>query len=276
MWGFLLETATVPRPEITEWAPTPLLTLEGAVYLVLLGLSGAAILRKAPPPGAPLIAVYAIVAVLPLMAMRHLPLFALSALVIGAAPLAALSRRWSPGRDRAARPVPPWFHAALVAGGLAAAALSVPYLRGPVIDGDQHPFPVRAVGLLEASGVTGDMAIYFDWGEYAIWHLAPDIRVSWDGRRETVYGTEAYAANLNFLFGIRDWDRLLTEHGTDLALVSPRTPVYNLLKLNEPWTVVYEDSLAAIFAPESSPQARRLRLTPPPDVSVDGEGLFFP
>ena len=27
----------------------------------------------------------------------------------------------------------------------------------------------------------------FDWGEYAIWHLSPSLRVSIDGRRETVY-----------------------------------------------------------------------------------------
>jgi hypothetical protein len=27
----------------------------------------------------------------------------------------------------------------------------------------------------------------FNWGEYAIWHLAPRLRVSMDGRRETIY-----------------------------------------------------------------------------------------
>jgi hypothetical protein len=30
----------------------------------------------------------------------------------------------------------------------------------------------------------------FNWGEYAIWHLGPDLRVSVDGRRETVYSDD--------------------------------------------------------------------------------------
>ena len=31
------------------------------------------------------------------------------------------------------------------------------------------------------------MTVDFDWGEYVIWHLGPQVRVSVDGRRETVY-----------------------------------------------------------------------------------------
>ena len=32
---------------------------------------------------------------------------------------------------------------------------------------------------------------WFDWGEYAIWHLSPaGIRVSMDGRRETIYSRQ--------------------------------------------------------------------------------------
>jgi hypothetical protein len=27
----------------------------------------------------------------------------------------------------------------------------------------------------------------FNWGQYAIWHLSPALRVSMDGRRETLY-----------------------------------------------------------------------------------------
>jgi hypothetical protein len=30
---------------------------------------------------------------------------------------------------------------------------------------------------------------WFDYGEYAIWHLGPAMTVSMDGRRETIYST---------------------------------------------------------------------------------------
>ncbi len=33
----------------------------------------------------------------------------------------------------------------------------------------------------------GRLVVPFDWGEYAIWHFGPRLKVSTDGRRETVY-----------------------------------------------------------------------------------------
>lgn len=278
LWHLLLTTATIPRPEITEWVPTPLLTFEGGVYMILLGLSAGALMRSSPP-GLPLAIVYAVTAVMPLLAVRHLPLFALAALVIGAAPLSRLFGRRAADEVRPARPTRPaprWFSFAIAGGGVAMAALSIPYLRGPAIHGQLLPMPARAVGLLEASGARGNMAVHFDWGEYAIWHLAPEIMVSWDGRRETVFGEEAYATNLAFFFGVGEWDRLLTEHDTNLALVSRQTPVYNLLKRTDPWTVVYEDSLAAVFAQVGSREARRIRATEPPALPITGHDLVFP
>lgn len=37
------------------------------------------------------------------------------------------------------------------------------------------------------SAAPGRLVVPFDWGEYAIWHFGPSLRVSMDGRRETVY-----------------------------------------------------------------------------------------
>jgi hypothetical protein len=36
----------------------------------------------------------------------------------------------------------------------------------------------------------GRLLTTFDWGQYAIWHLGPAIKVSLDGRRETVYSND--------------------------------------------------------------------------------------
>jgi hypothetical protein len=40
---------------------------------------------------------------------------------------------------------------------------------------------------ISAANLSGRMVTYFDWGEYVIWHFGPKLRVSMDGRRETVY-----------------------------------------------------------------------------------------
>jgi hypothetical protein len=47
-----------------------------------------------------------------------------------------------------------------------------------------------AASALGSPTVRGRLVLPFDWGEYAIWHWGPRLRVSIDGRRETVY-TEA-------------------------------------------------------------------------------------
>jgi hypothetical protein len=47
-----------------------------------------------------------------------------------------------------------------------------------------------AISWIRSSGTTGRLLTWFDWGQYAIWHLAPDTQVSFDGRRETVYSSD--------------------------------------------------------------------------------------
>ena len=48
--------------------------------------------------------------------------------------------------------------------------------------------PDRAVAAaLRASSPAGRLVTTYGWGQYAIWHFGPSLRVSFDGRRETVY-----------------------------------------------------------------------------------------
>ena len=53
------------------------------------------------------------------------------------------------------------------------------------IQGEWVPDLRAAAALRSAS--PGRLMVPFDWGEYAIWHFGPALRVSMDGRRETVY-----------------------------------------------------------------------------------------
>lgn len=273
LWTFLLETATVARPEITEWAQTALATWEGACYFILLGACVFAMFARGRPPGLPGLAIFLVLAFGALTAVRHLPLFGLAAPIVAADSLAALSRRRGAagGVSRRLRlgPLLLLVTAALV-------ALAIPWLRGPRIEAEAQEFPARAVGVLRDSGVGGNLAVHFDWGEYAIWHLAPALRVSVDGRRETVYDEEIYAANIQFIFGVGDWDRLLDDHATDLALIPRHLPVYNLLLLKPGWSLVYEDAVAVIFGRDGSPLGARIQATPPSDLPPDGDGLRFP
>jgi len=129
---------------------------------------------------------------------------------------------------------------------------------------------------MREAGVQGNLATFFDWGEYIIWHLGPSVRVSIDGRRETVYSPELYQKNMQFLYGVGEWDAILDDPRTDMALVGREQPTYNLIRLKAGWVQVYEDSLGAVFARPDSPQAEAIGRAVQSDLPPDGDGLCFP
>jgi hypothetical protein len=167
-----------------------------------------------------------------------------------------------------------WFWFLPLAIGVAGVAIAAPRLKAIEVDG--RLFPVRAVQVIKESGVEGRLAVFFDWGEYALWHLSPRIKVSVDGRRETVYSPAVYAESVDFIYGTGDWDRLL-RRGADLVLVSTQFPVYNLMKLEPGWVIVYEDDVAAVFAPAGSSSITRLRaISRGPVLPPEAKAYTFP
>ena len=271
--SLLLRTATVARPEIGEWQPISIASPEGVVYLVALAVSIMALLRSARPRRPALLAVLLVTAILPMLALRHLPLFALSFAVIVGDHLADVWNRWSPSSGPSARRLPA--AVALIGAALFLGA-ALPYFSCIRIDPSFVRFPARATAVMRQAGVQGNLATFFDWGEYLIWHLGPGVRVSIDGRRETVYSPETYHKNLQFLYGVGEWDAILNDPRTDMALVSRDQPTYNLIRLKPGWVQVYEDSLSAIFSRLDSPQGEAIRRAASSDLPPDGDGLCFP
>jgi hypothetical protein len=68
------------------------------------------------------------------------------------------------------------------------------------MQGDWLP-DADAARALAAARPAGRMATWFDWGEYAIWHFGPGVKVSVDGRRETVYSDEQLGRQVAMTFG---------------------------------------------------------------------------
>jgi hypothetical protein len=275
--AFLLRTATVPRPEIWEWSPLPLLSFAGLSYLAMVVLSGVAWLGSRRPRDLGGGLALAASALLPLVSQRHTPLFALAFGVLVGPHLASAWSRW----DAWTRVVVDRGQAAIVRFNLLlGSALMILAIRdagGIRLDPASFPYPTRAVALVRDSGMAGHLAVPFDWGEFAIWYLGPDVQVSVDGRRETVYTASEYRMNLQFEAGSGDWDRLLRTHRTDLVLTRRGSPTANLLSLHPEWEPVYQDRLAVLFLPRgSSLHQEAIGQVPVPDLPVDGAGLMFP
>ena len=285
-WGFdllpfLWHTATVPRPDITEWQPLLFGSGQGVTYLLFAMTAVAGWSYSRRPRSLPLLGVLVVCGLLPLVVSRHVPIAVLAITVLAGEHIGDAWARWSssrPGRSSApSRAVERVLATAATLGALLFVVLAVPRFGCIVIDPRSAlGQPVRALGLLRASGVSGNLAIDFDWGLYAMYHVAPAIKISVDGRRETAYDDRVYNQNLDFKFGQGDWEALLREHDTQLALVRRFLPSDNLLRLKPGWTLLYEDPLVALFGRADLPYLDRIRAIPPPSVPHDGAGLCVP
>lgn len=259
---FLITAATAPRPDIAEWAPIDVASPYGVVWLAVMIVAAVALRssRRSRPLASTLL--LAGTALSPLLAVRHAPLFAIAFAVVAGPHVVD---GWT--RAIAARRVPPPPAAlrrmAPIAGAFAAAAfvaLALPHFR--CIHIRPNDVPAAAIALVRETQVRGALAIYFDWGQYAIWHLGPRVRVSDDGRRETVYSPRARALNDRFTAGLGRWDDLLAAGPVDVALVSTDVPAVNLMKRKPGWRLVREDVRWALFARDGSPAMAELARAP--------------
>jgi hypothetical protein len=259
LWRFLFEHMGEKRFEITEWQPLALSTKLGLVYIfwVIASLLGIVYSRQRRSPA--LLTVLAVTAYLPLVSQRHLVFFSLAALVIAGPHIGSALELLLPSPPPE-RPAIRW--AFLVPLGAAFLLLlwkpphikTIPFPEGFV-------YPTNAVALLQQSGVEGNLAVYYDWGYYATWHLNPKVKISVDTRREQVFNEKEYNANLRFLTGIGGWNDLLDNYPTDLVLLPPGSVSANLMGLHPGWEIVYQDEQSILFARQRSKLAKTLSKT---------------
>jgi hypothetical protein len=186
MWEFLGATVRMTRP-VTEWQP--LLTTPVVAWIPWF-VAGVAVALSIGSPNRPSIGPLAIAAALAYASFRveRLSPFYVASTLVFLSP--ALVSRW-PSRIRAFNPISRRTAAALgavlAAGCLVSAVLTAKASSCITIGGGEW-VPDRLAGrALVDAHVKGRMVTWFDWGHYAIWHLSPSIRVSLDGRRETIY-----------------------------------------------------------------------------------------
>ncbi len=226
LWMFIASTVRLTRT-IDEWQSlwtTPVLNW------VPWGMAVAGIAwmwRRGTPNRVPIGLTLAMLAYAAARVMRIESLFVLAAVILLAPALVA---RWPRQGSH--------FSERVVAGlATAAFAASIP---GSIWVGRRALACVPIMGTwapdLEAMAVLrqaqpGRIVTAFNWGQYAIWHLGPRLRVSMDGRRETVYT-----------------DSRLHEHDAILAGVPAGLAALELWKAEYVWLPAASKETAAWLA----------------------------
>ncbi|MEO8606170.1 MAG: hypothetical protein ABI629_26600, partial [bacterium] len=250
LFAYVIRELRAPHP-LSEWQPVNLADPAQRPFVLMLALLIVTLpfsrLLRREWWWAALIGGLAVVAV---RQQRHTPLFALCA----AAPLADqcdAALTWCAARTR--------FRLSAAATGLLAFAVAAFGLvqlllaggrlareRGALVY-DAGEYPVGAVRELAARGLHGNLALPLDWGGYALWHLAPAIAVSLDGRFATVYPPPVVADGFAFFAADRGpaAARLLDAYPTTLALIPRGTPT--ALDARPEWHLLYTDEIAALY-----------------------------
>lgn len=262
-WRYMYEALTMPRPMIIEWIPLweyfyhiakgfPIYICLLAITMLVLGLLSR--WHEVTP-----MLVLLTTLVLGVRHIRHLMFFFMT--VICYIPV-CLRRYEEDLKERLGKLPEAWRDGFLGAGaGLAlglAVALGITflvrgpfalYLPGPVPKGEQPLmyYPLGAAAYLELNGLRGRLAVDFGWGEYILWRFYPHLKVSMDGRFETVYPQEVVEDHLKFRSGQPGWRDFLTKYEPDLILIKSRGPLADLLRQEPHWQIIYEDAGSVLW-----------------------------
>ena len=250
-WWYLHEALLMPRPFIGEWRAVPLDFVSALAFKALLLLAVLAVI-VAPRRHWPGVIVMGVTAFLGFRQYRHVPFFSIACLVYVPAHLSPLLDRVVESvRPRVVlRPVLAALLAYATLGSLLlGAALHLTRFTSWQMEVPASFYPVGAVDFLRLNLLQGNLALPYNWGEYVLWELYPRVKVSFDGRYETVYPPSVATDNFNFMYGLGDWRRLLRDYPTQMVLVDKTYPMARLMEREPGWTAVYHDPRSALYLP---------------------------
>jgi hypothetical protein len=191
MLAFLVETVRPDRADITEWQPlTRLPAIALILWLVPTTVALTAVWRHR---GRLPLSSIAIAVMLGIASFRVARIVSLYAVAVGflLAPYA-----WSNAivlTQPVRRTIREWRAAAVVYFLIVSGSVAL-FGRRVAMDGSWLPEP-EAAAYVSTNHLRGNMLTWFNYGQYAIWHFWPAIRVSMDGRRETVFTEELREAH---------------------------------------------------------------------------------
>jgi hypothetical protein len=234
------------RAEITDWQPLYRLgTPYVAVWLlvVVAAAAGAAHAVRSGTWEPRRLAMVVMLGLAALQVNRLLAFFAIATVLCLGREITAAVHEWRRA-SRAPSASPPAYAttvAAVIAGvlmlgGSVAAVRNVRCVR---VEAEQAEPDVAA--MVVERGLQGRLAVWFDWGEYAIWHFTPALSVSIDGRRETVFSDEVMEQHLAFYYQPSTRHAFIAETRPDHVWLPSTLPVVPAL-LADGWIARYSGS----------------------------------
>ena len=269
-WVTLIKSILNPTTHYTigDWIPlipslidAPAGSVEQKYFAIVLLFFAAAFISVVLKPSGgdfALIAVGAVMLAAAFVAVRNVPMAVIAVASVFANHLGLLMRP----RDVAqlnfgsARAMPP---AGRLIAEILVALVAILFARsyGVLSPGiDASDYPVLAEDFMKTHGLKGNVLADYAWGQYVIWHAAPDSKVFIDSRYDLGYPPQVVADYMELERGDAGGAHTLASYRHDFVLVKKDSPAARLMDSQPGWRLVYSDEIAVLYARVSSSAAQ--------------------
>lgn len=250
MWVFLWQTVGLGRTDISEWLP--IASAQPGVIVLWCTTIAAALwaIRSTRPQRWSEVAIVAALGILSFRVSRLDAFFCIAVFML------LVPQAWRRGFSPAAlawrrgfSPATPSCVGILTAVAVVC-ALAVRWPAATSIDLTRATWLPEAdvVAYLRSHNGGNRLLTYFDWGEYAIWHLSPRVKVSMDGRRETVYSTAPIAGHLAVYDNLPGALEYVRQLRPDYIWLPKASPVVGTLRSTGEWTMTFDGQRSSLLA----------------------------
>ena len=257
LWRFLIETVRFERSDIVEWGSlfsTPIMFVPWTATVAIAVLAFARSRREHWA----YFAVCLFLAVASFRVIRLVPFFSLAVLLLPGPLLAGSTAPVRASIDARG------LIGASVIWMICVASTTVGPLRvGCLQRRGSFSIDERAAAFLRENKATGKLVVWFDWGEYVSWHFGPNLKVSMDGRRETVYSEPFLQAHNAFYRNAPGAQEFLERLSPDYVWLPRSLPVSARIA-DWGWMPIFETDRSTVWA---RGHLRGVWLPPPPVTS---------
>ena len=125
--------------------------------------------------------------------------------------------------------------------------LTIPFYSPTVPRADFSKFPLKEVEFLRINNLQGNIVTSFGHGSFVSYKLYPNNLIYLDGRYEEVYNDKEFLALRDYELVEPNWKELINTYSPDILMPLKSVDVYDSLKKDKDWELIYEGSQCGIF-----------------------------
>lgn len=144
-------------------------------------------------------------------------------------------------------------------------SISIPLFSPYYARADKNKFPLYEVEFLKSNNLIGNIVVPFGYGSYVSYKLYPNNLIYMDGRYEEVYNDKEFLTLKNYELAEENWQDIVNNYNTEILMPGKSLSIYNILKENKDWELIFEGKLCGIFVKKNNKKEKYKQ----PEYNID-------